>query len=262
MRFYRGMTGAVLFCALSLGCSKNGAFETSVGGYCELPEVGKAHRVSSTSTGLPAHYRIDRPGSDRIQVTLFLEFQESLNVYGSKSRSGWARGARAFTEQCLAEADPFLVGPSGEKLQIRLATEAETAQMPGRSTVHVTSDPVRGHSRLWWTGWGCPQVMHEVFHFVGLTDEYAEPGTYACRAVGPSDSLMANPAAAYQSVFTGARRSLLYPAQFVAVAYPGCQKRNPHYYGCATQAYRTLPENSCGDRPNACGEGHTDWVEL
>ncbi len=59
------------------------------------------------------------------------------------------------------------------------------------------------------------------------------------------------------------RASLLLPAQFNAIAHPGCGM-NRAYYRCALDAYRTSPEKGgkgcLADRPASCSGGSVEWL--
>ncbi len=62
-----------------------------------------------------------------------------------------------------------------------------------------------------------------------------------------------------------ARDSLLYPAQFRSIIYPGCQEKNSIYYSCAANAYLTsIPNDGTGctiSRDKSCIKGGEEWLK-
>lgn len=243
----------ILVGCLLLACTRepNYALEPA---YCELPPVGYNQQISTAASGLPAYYRLSHlsPGN----------FEAIVNV---ELPAGDPIGPRA--EQCLAEASQHLTGPGGEVLRVRFATPAEMARAAWKVRIRVSSSrQERGHVYLWQSHWGCPEIVHEVFHLMGLVDEYPEPSPFECRSVGPEDSLLAHPAAAYHAYFNQrSRKSLLYPAQFMAILYPGCRSRNEVYLDCAANAYRQPQLGRgprCFSRPAQCSAGSTEWIRL
>jgi hypothetical protein len=121
---------------------------------------------------------------------------------------------------------------------------------------------------------------HEIFHHLGLVDEYAEFGPgyiYAdesqfnpvgtsmqanCRATGPKDSIMSWYDQALFKIKKG--DPLLYPAEFRTIVFPGCRAKNAVFYDCAQystwQAGAIHPRSCTVGRPAACSHESTDWV--
>jgi len=244
MRGFRGWW-ILCLCVLWSGCSKTSS-SVSQASYCEVPAEGV--KVQGSITSLPAQYELSRSGQV-FTATIHAKFID----HNAETSSGhFAAGMLARAEACAAEVQPYLVGPQGETLKIQFAREGANP-LP----ITVTSEAVRGHYRLWQSKWTCAQIMHEVFHILGLVDEYAEQSN-SCRAVGPSDSIMADPEGSYVSIFyTRTRRSLLYPAQFNTIIAPGCQSKNSLYYSCASKAYQGP---SCGSVAEECSAGPGDWL--
>lgn len=238
---------------LAVGCTRELPLAEQPA-YCELPPASGDRLVSTAATGLPVYYRLTNQLPESITATLFADFEPGP----------FAAGMLAKTRQCLAEASDWITGPQGEKLNLRFASPSELDQAPVRSRISLTTEPYRrGHLFLWHTAWGCPEILHEVMHLVGLVDEYAEDGVFQCRSLGPSDSLMTNPHAAYHAVVDQRLRpSLLYPVQFQAIVYPGCRTQNSVYLQCAANAYRRPSQTglSCEHAPPQCRSGRTDWI--
>ncbi len=259
LRFWKRCGWIFLCLGLVMGCARGGAIPGETGAVCQMPPEGQRLGVDVRPTGLPARFQYATRGGIP-EITLFLQFSHGR----PKARYAVAEPSPMYaqTQQCLAQVQPFLKGPAGEMLVIRLAPEAEVDRSPFKRVIQVTGQPVRGHSALWQAQWQCPQIMHEVFHLVGLVDEYADAPSYVCRASGPTDSIMVNPDLAYQVVLgQRSRHSILYPAQYRAITAPGCPSENRGYYACAANAYRTNPK-SCTPSPPECSGNRADWVNL
>lgn len=156
--------------------------------------VGEAYRVTSGMTGLPAAYFYRRPTDRRYRVTVPAAFRAADPETPPAAVEAMAQR----TAMCLAAVQPALAGPNGEELEITLVPAVFEGLHP--LEVAVTVRPVRGHVRLWQANWSCPEIVHEVGHFLGLVDKYAEPPSlkmYDCRHVGPHSSLMYDPWDAY-----------------------------------------------------------------
>jgi hypothetical protein len=86
-----------------------------------------------------------------------------------------AMGAR-FNE-CFAELGP-IVGPEGEFLRVRTPRASDPGPVPGSTNVFVLTRamPREERSNLWSTHSGCPLIIHETMHLLGLVDLYPETG--------------------------------------------------------------------------------------
>lgn len=259
----RGWVGVACVClGILLGSCAPGE-RVADSSFCELPALEQVHSVTSTRTSLPTVYEITHSSANEIQATLYLDFQD-LDTEAAKLLP-LAPAMRKRTEECLKQANRYLHGPQGETLAFVLASVVETQASPLRQLIQVTARNLRGESGLWRSDWACPMILHEIVHKAGgLVDEYKETERdYGCRVEGPEDSLMGkDPDAAYRAVVGGTtdRTSLLYPAQFNAIAYPGCQARNALYYSCAQNAYRNR-RDGCAKMQTECSAPGGDWVK-
>lgn len=156
--------------------------------------VGEAYRVTSGMTGLPAAYHYRRPTERRYRVTVPALFRAADPETPPAAVDAIANR----TAMCLTAVQPAMSGPNGEEIEIQLVPALFEGLRP--LEVAVTTRPVRGHVRLWQANWDCPEIVHEVGHFLGLVDKYPEPptsGRYDCRHAGPHSSLMYDPWDAY-----------------------------------------------------------------
>ncbi len=86
-----------------------------------------------------------------------------------------------------------------------------------------------------------------------------------CRALGPADSIMSDPDAAFARRRTSGG-SLLHPAHFNAIVNPGCISANRSYDECASRSRFTKRESfgtGCPTQtvPPACAGGSMNWLQ-
>ena len=115
---------------------------------------------------------------------------------------------REEASHCLQRNQKFFKGPNGENLNIKLTTAPP--HWP-TNQVSISSELIRSNSGQWSYSIECPTMIHEMFHLLGLADEYPEWSTgvtisqdgeieytdrnaeypmYDCRSIGPRDSIM------------------------------------------------------------------------
>ena len=98
--------------------------------------------------------------------------------------------------KCIGSLSGRLLSPEGESLEIAINTSRATELIPV-SEIKINSSPgFRSHSLEYSSQIDCPSITHELFHLLGLVDEYDESDTtirdFACRAPGYSNSFMTN----------------------------------------------------------------------
>lgn len=219
---------------------------------CVVLDVGESMNVESSDTGITARYRLSRPSGSVYRAEINPRFlpEAEHDAYVSRTR------------RCLAQANRYLRSPDGQRLDIVISTEADVPV----HTIDLTPAGTRSHSHGWASDVGCPTIVHETLHLLGLADEYqetvsgytmTEDGTfmfhraggtidaYSCRLIGPRDSMMNDPTRAWQQAVAGRAPSLIYPAHFRAITTPRCPDINGRYYKCARLAYRTRELRGC-----------------
>ncbi len=107
---------------------------------------------------------------------------------------------------CMNDYNPYLRGPNGEQMTIRLPLPSDPI-LPKGHTVAVSlafqgggvAGGGGGENALQWNPYmDCSTILHETMHHLGLVDEY--PDSTTCRSLGPSDSLMTRPMSAASGV--------------------------------------------------------------
>ncbi len=102
--------------------------------------------------------------------------------------------------ECLAIVSPYLRGPDGNSLTLRVLSEEQTAQLPRPQrprarTISVGAVGSRSNNTMFSIDDDCGTITHEFLHNVGLQDEYPETSeelrdTWACRPITRTDSVM------------------------------------------------------------------------
>lgn len=192
--------------------------------------VGQNNIVQTTSGA----YRLRRDSQNKYIAELNLQFyarslgeQESLWSYARRSD----QKQKEFSEKmngCFKMYGPYLKGPSGEQLEIRIVEDQEIPKKSiyiEKERVSVNQEAVRSQSvtikeefRSSVNNYAefidCPTILHEALHLLGLEDEYEEKFAgfninkysgniefamddaeyigYDCRAIGPPNSVMSN----------------------------------------------------------------------
>ena len=198
------------------------------------------------------------------EATVDLKFKDGDDAASAKLQSKYETKAR----ECYKEATPYLRGPNGEFLVLKLAKDDPGMPKPPPSEIAIADSGKRADSEDWNSDIDCPTILHETMHLLGLVDEYRETWIGAkvdkktgrvshteesadkpiddCRALGPRDSLMFHQDDAYDAagmtkilgIFsrTPKRPSLLYPAEFNSIVAPGCASVNKTYFACSRKA--------------------------
>jgi hypothetical protein len=103
--------------------------------------------------------------------------------------------------QCFQYLNPYLKGPNGEQMNLRLPLPTDP-MLPKVHQVEVSDEcGYRGEALCWRPVYTCETALHETMHHLGLVDEYRETeSNLGCRSLGPADSLMTDPEVAYAAV--------------------------------------------------------------
>ena len=147
--------------------------------FCGPYDTGDELTVDGNEgTSLVSKYKIHSTGHNSFELGLNYQFQgDAKDVAEMNER----------VKDCLERFNTgprMYIGPEKFKLHID-----ETAPV---NVVKLTPGKVRSNTEDWGTDVGCPTILHETFHYLGLVDEYEETehGPYPCRAIGPVTSLM------------------------------------------------------------------------
>lgn len=257
-------------------------------GQCLPLPVGQSRIINAEDNSSPTlvkqKYRLSRTAAKEFQVDINMSFTPADKDVEMKKH----------VQKCMDKTNGKLLGPDSQKLTLKLTNDSAVPS----NGIEVMPEGHRSNSLQWETGIDCETVTHEMMHLLGLVDEYQEkwlgnvyhpdtgqisryedgPGekgskyetVFNCRVHGPDNSLMSHQGDAFTAVngkFLGlfkTRNTLLYPAQFNAIAFPGCMSKNKTYYLCSRYAYETSNAHYGGGcssgKPTACQDGKT-WLE-
>ncbi|MEK6705198.1 MAG: hypothetical protein AABZ06_05370 [Bdellovibrionota bacterium] len=177
-------------------------------------------------SGVSSRYSLSRlqpvNGKPTYRATLNVKFVREGAEFDEGIHQYYAEKAN----RCLSSVQDKLRGPGGEVLSIQLSDDATLREgvAPQKNVIRIAKDEMRDNSGKWSPNSDCPTITHELFHLLGLTDEYEERSSgvhieadgsikwvekdatlpkYDCRIFGPKDSLMASQWDAIKSVLPG-----------------------------------------------------------
>jgi|GEM_PF-5168192 len=173
---------------------------------CAPLQNNKWKRVSGAAAhGNTINYSLNKSDAG-IRVALNIDFKQATSALapGVTRVSGETMMARA--RGCMQAVGSLIRGPAGEPMIFDLLTPTEAARMPtavrpklNAVTIDHAAD-VRSNAANYAHDVGCPTIVHEILHLVGLCDEYPGEGDgKICRAVPQQNNVMADTFAAFNS---------------------------------------------------------------
>ncbi len=199
-------------------CEKCSVADAGLGSIqsCEL-QIGAAkiiNRKINPEENVEQKYRLSRQSLTKFTVDLNLKFVQGSGYNSSSSASELNTIYKSKVNKCLEQINSTLKGPNNKSFEIKLSDDATIPSY----NVTVDRFPV-SESTGWDTNINCPEMVHEIMHLLGLTDEYSEtrfgftrnlgnlnasygqsssPKAYNCRHLGNPKSIMFNPTAAFE----------------------------------------------------------------
>ncbi len=154
-------------------------------------------RVSGASAyGNTVDYSLNK-SSAGIRVALNINFVQAAGTTAPSDKMVSSERMMAQARGCMQAVGGLIKGPTGEPMQFDLLTPTEAARLPTdvqpkANTITIDHAPdVRSHSKNYAHDVGCPTIVHEILHLVGLCDEYAgESDGYICRATSKQNNVM------------------------------------------------------------------------
>lgn len=195
--------------------------------YTEMPVPSQRLMAIDSEGGRSyqtGNYLIRRSEEKKFQAVLNLNFtQNRKSIDPSKENSPLTPEQQNLSEAmlnrargCMQSLKPFLKGPDGRELEVLIMTPDEVSAFPEGTPrpeavdINVTMRPAgwRGNSQEFGSNFDCMTISHELFHHLGLVDEYFEdpessqkPGQtggraaadeWSCRQITNSKSHMRN----------------------------------------------------------------------
>ena len=157
------------------------------------------------------NYLLKKTGDNSFEAVLNLDFKSMNGSTTPAQMMGKVRG-------CLSSVNPYLKGPGGGQLAIKVLSPAEAAselpmsERPLPGTITISSDDAEVNSGNFTPKIDCPTITHELLHHLGLCDEYKEgrtnilPGMtrsraveWSCRVVPTAPSIMKDHIQAFEN---------------------------------------------------------------
>jgi len=245
---------------------------------CVSLREGESSLIQRGDTSTWSGYKLTRTSGNNFIVELNIALLPDTHAQPAEAAKQMSAVSTKLQE-CLREITPYLNGPNGEHLEIKLydVTHGGAPVPPPINIIaDTTNHGIREDAGRWGKYTDCPTITHELMHYMGLVDEYQErsrgyhtnpstgeliyakdgsdPLLYNCRIIGPADSIMRSQQNAWASVVSGKKNSLLYPGHFRTVTQPGCASSNKIYYTCANRAYATSGMGKGCPTPNTPSE--------
>lgn len=246
---------------------------------CNL-KIGKPINVDTEKQYSRPQYRLTKTSEKTYLAEINLVFSEVWD--GDRQITNRNKMWSTKVQRCLNKYNPYLQGPDGESLKIKLSAQAP------RVVINVQEALERIESNVYSDKMQCPAVLHEVLHLLGLADEYketqvgysmnkvtgalelvwegAEIPAYDCRAMGPEDSVMNTETLAVEEVLSknrSTKKSLLAPGEFKVITDPFCESKNSKYNECVRFAYDTSlahEDKKCTPAAVEC-QKNFDWLK-
>lgn len=169
-----------------------------------MPEIGERCVENFESYAGHASYKITQlpPQDGHPQIEIVIPMGFDITDEGMTSHQMEQK-----VSACLAYVRPYLKGPHGEQVILRLATAKEKKPREflffisenkrlHPKFVEVVKGTIREDSAKYSQSTVCSTILHEVLHLLGLVDEYnnndkvLDPTCPKCRVKGPRDSIM------------------------------------------------------------------------
>lgn len=166
---------------------------------CAPLQNNKWKRVSGAAAhGNTINYSLNKSNAG-IRVALNIDFTQAASALAAGVTRVSSETMMARARGCMQAVGSLIRGPAGEPMIFDLLTPTEALRMPAavrpkRNSVTIDhAADVRSNAANYAHDVGCPTIVHEILHLVGLCDEYAGEGDgRICRAVPKQNNVMAD----------------------------------------------------------------------
>ncbi len=141
-----------------------------------------------------AQHLLERDSNGNYRATFNIEFKPQQGV------SATSQIMQTKMNECLQMVAPYLKGPDGNTITIRILSPDEIKTLPRRQRprkykIEIGPDGSRSNTRMFSADDDCATFTHEMLHHMGLQDEYheADPefaSKWDCRPITREDSVM------------------------------------------------------------------------
>lgn len=150
-------------------------------------------RIQRTLAGRGQHL-LERDSGGNYRATMNVQFKPKSGITTTPTQMQEA------VNSCLRMMAPYLKGPEGNTILIRVLSPDETKLLPRgmrpeKMTIEIGENGSRSNNRMFSADDDCATYIHEMLHNLGLQDEYPETSEelkdkWNCRATTRKDSIM------------------------------------------------------------------------
>lgn len=165
-----GEEGICLNCYNHVPTLRGTGFNSIKKKMCIEPEIGKPIAVNdffAPALGQQRSFRLTKMSEKKFRVEINPQFYIKKNMLRYQSPELQGKQIYRLT-QCFKAVAPFLNGPNGESLEIKVNSSKEVPQV----SLVVTEEGASmwGYSK----DESCSTIVHETMHLLGLVDEYKD----------------------------------------------------------------------------------------
>ena len=195
-------------------------------------------------------YTIKKDSDKNYSVNLTMEFFPDTTYMGLVSREEVPDHYMKRVQGCMQRANEKMLGPNGEKLHINIKEPSKEDDCRVKNIrVAIRGSNERSGVKHYSSNVECSTILHEIFHLLGLPDEYSMGNL--CRVEVP-ESIMSQQYMRWKSVFNSkARNSLLDPAHFNSILHKNCMAKNRLYDECLRRS-QEWPRKECKEKKQQC----------
>ncbi len=164
---------------------------------CRILDIGESRKIDSLSLSMPQTYNIKRTSDKEYRIRLNLDFVDTSfkNRDGSTTIS---THLMAQIKSCTKKYKNRLKDSSGRTLNLEVLTPRENNKLSNNERapakkIYLADNSLAANSITYNNSMNCETIIHELFHLVGLVDEYNIPelrSVYHCRPKVNTNSIM------------------------------------------------------------------------
>ncbi len=245
---------------------------------CQSLEPGSEKKIFPYGYLVTPFHSVQRKLNGSYVINLNMHFVAGKNYDGSIPQDQIPEHYMTKVKKCMNKANPKLIGPNGEKLNIIISSPKDTCEKKKSEKIEIQSRHHRSNTFQYSSNIDCPSILHEMLHLFGLEDEYEERSysqkenlkaisdnygqyshsVYDCRFTS-EDSIMSNHWKRWNSTFNKEKNiSLLSPRHFNFILYGKCQEKNQFFYECIEQAgQHSIDHPSCLEKKEQCEDRYS-----
>lgn len=140
---------------------------------CSDYQRGEERHISVESD---EHYKIKKENDGSYTASLAITFSPAYTYDGQIPAEQIDPHFKQITQNCLDQANPKMLGPHGEQLNIVITDNSSNSCLPSQE-ITIQASNGRSNASSWEADINCPTITHELEHKLGLSDSYEEKAT-------------------------------------------------------------------------------------